>query len=174
MAISKLVKLGLEQRAIELKNSRKSDYETAKILTIESGKKISRENVYNYFRTHYKILKKLAEEDAKFQEEVMRQHLDVNAQLLYINQETKAAIEEMEKNGSDPWRRAPLLALLLRQIEFIAKRHDEITAPQIATINQRVEKFESSVIDILLEVGGEELKQKFLEALKSRIRQESR
>jgi len=82
MKSSKIVIFGLQERAITLKNQRKSNYEIASILAMESGKSISRQNVDNYFRTHYLILKKIVAEDAEFKQDLMRQLLDANAQLI--------------------------------------------------------------------------------------------
>jgi len=164
MAISKIVKFGLETRAIELKNQRKSDYEIADILTSESGKKISRDNVYNYFRTHYKILKKLAEEDAKFQKEMLRQHLEVNAQLVRVSQKAWATIERLEVD--DPARIAPLLSVILHQVEIVCKRSGEISdAPQITVINEGVRQFSETVLAVAVEVGGDELRERILRRL---------
>jgi len=161
MATSKIVKFGLETRAIELKNQRKSDYQIADILTNESGKKISRDNVYNYFRTHYKILKLLAEEDAKFQKEMLRQHLEVNAQLARVSQKAWATIEKLE--ADDPARVAPLLSVILHQVEIVCKRAGEISdAPQITIINQEFNKFQESVLSIVEEEGGRELRERIL------------
>ncbi|UZE92078.1 MAG: hypothetical protein IB616_05020 [Methanosarcinales archaeon] len=82
MVTSNIVKFGMEERAITLKNQRLSHREIAKILARELEHRIYHQNVSSYFRTHYQILMKLAEEDEKFHKEVLRQYLDANAQLI--------------------------------------------------------------------------------------------
>ncbi len=178
MAISKIVMFGLETRAVELKNQHKSNYEIARILSKEAGMLIARDSVYEYFKTHYEILKQLAKKDVKFHEEMLRQHLEVDALLLFISQKAKAAVEKLEADPkSNPGRMAALLTVLLREVEFLAKRLGMVSdAPQtnITVINQEFNEFKTIMFDVIQEVGGDELEQKVLEALKSRIRQESR
>jgi len=59
------VKFGLQERAIILKNQRKSHREIAEILVRESGRRIHHQDVDNYLNTQYKILKLRAKEDAE-------------------------------------------------------------------------------------------------------------
>ncbi len=173
MTISKLVKFGLETRAVELKNQRSSDYDIAKCLTTESGKKISRENVHNYFRTQQKTLKALAAEDTEFHKEVLRQLLDANEQLLFVAREARAAIEEAKEDSeSDPLRRAALLSVILHQVEILLKRAGEISdAPQtnIMVIKQEFNNFQQFALTIIEEEGGHELCERILR----RIQKES-
>jgi len=168
MKTSKIVKFGLEERAILLKNKRNSNYEIACILAMESGKSISRQNVDNYFRTHYLILKKLAEEDAEFHKEMLRQHLEVNAQLFRVSQKAWATIEKLEVD--DPARIAPLLSVILHQVEIICKRSGEISdAPQITVINEGVRQFSETVLAVAVEVGGDELRERILRRLQKEV-----
>ena len=168
MAISKLVKFSLEPRAIVLKNQRMSDYKIADILSSESGEKISRLNVHNYFRTQQKTLKALAAEDADFHKEVLRQLLDANEQLLFVAREARAAVEEAKANSESPSRRAALLSVILHQVEILLKRAGEISdAPQtnIAFINQEFNNFQETVLSVVEEEGGYELRERILRRL---------
>ena len=155
------MKFGLEERAITLKNQRTSHREIAKILARESGRKINRQNVDSYFRTHYLILKALAAEDTEFHKEMLRQLLDANAQLIFVGQKAQAAIERLEED--DPARIAPLLSVILHQVEILLKRAGEISdAPQVTIINQEFNKFQAAVLSIVEEEGGPELRERIL------------
>ncbi len=169
MPISKIVMFGLETRIVELKNQQKSNREIARILTKESGELVARDSVNQYFKTHYKILKRLAKEDARFREQALRQHLEVNALLLFISQKAKAAVEKLEADPkSNPGRMAALLTVLLREVEFLAKRLGMVSdAPQtnIAFINQEFNNFQETVLSVVEEEGGYELRERILRRL---------
>ncbi|UZE92452.1 MAG: hypothetical protein IB616_01180 [Methanosarcinales archaeon] len=163
MTISKIVQFGLEDLALQLKEKGASSREIAQILSAESGKNINHTNVLNFFNRRTQDLREIAKKQVKLKSQIVQQEINVIDELRYINQKVKVAIEELEKDGSDPSRRAPLLAVLQRQTEFISKRLGEVSdAPQITILNQEFDKFQESVLSIVEEEGGRELRERIL------------
>jgi hypothetical protein len=101
MAINKIIKFGVEHRAIELRSDPDSTLKSiAKILSDEIGQKISYQTVYRYFDTHDKEKARAVESSSKLMAKVAEAEIDTIELSISCVKEL-AEISELAKNEGD-------------------------------------------------------------------------
>lgn len=133
---TKILRWGLEKRAVTLRAEERSNSEIARMLTKECGRDISRMSVDRYFKG---IPAAVGESLVKREELRAKEasiHLDVIGQLTHINTETLAILKEA-KAARD--HKTALLAIqrVERQLELQARLLGEIDdSPKVIAIRE--------------------------------------
>ncbi len=114
MAINKIIKLGLEEQANELKAQGLSDYKIAEELSKIAGIKITRSTVYRYFSSNHDPVVNRIKQREEIVTKAVNGRIDAVQQLIAINNETLRILEEAKASGD--------LKTALRAIERIEKQ----------------------------------------------------
>ena len=153
MKVNRIVKLGLEQTAHELKTQGLSDAEIAQKLSEIAGEEISRYTVLRYFKSN----KDPAIQRAKQREEIvsraLNSRLDVVEQLNRINQTVWQLADQALSTG-DSKTALKSLSEIRRQIELQAKLLGDLPDQQVQVnidFRNQFLKFEQNLANLVLE-----------------------
>jgi len=120
MAINKIIKYGLEEEANSLKLQGLSYAQIAKELSEQSGKQISKQNVYNYFKQNNDPVVKNVKQREEIVTKAINGRLDTIQQLLEINRETYQILQEVKASG-DHKTALKAIERIEKQLELQAK-----------------------------------------------------
>lgn len=168
----KVVEANLSERCLKLRKAGMTQIEIAALLSAESGIELNQVNIHNFLSSFNKKLRDAIMDVGKLAERAAAQELDINDELLFTNKKAHELLERYEQ-GDNEISPMSVLHFLQRQIEFMAKRLGEISdAPQVNIIVNQFDIFQTVIFEILREVGGSELEQRFITALRSRYDEE--
>lgn len=114
MAINRIIKLGLEEEANNLKSQGLSDYQIAKELSERSGQKITQSTVWRYFNRNKDTVLKRIKQREEIITKAVNGRIDSVQQLIAINEETIKILQEAKDSGD--------LKTALKAIERIEKQ----------------------------------------------------
>ena len=133
---TKILRWGLEKRAIALRAEERSNSEIARMLTKECGREISRMSIDRYFKGVPAAVGESLVKREELRAKEASIHLDVIGQLTHINTETLSILKEA-KAARD--HKTALLAIqrVEKQLELQAKLLGDIDdSPKVVAIRE--------------------------------------
>ena len=164
----KVVDANLSERCLKLRKAGMTQIEIAALLSAESDIELNQVNIHNFLSSFNKKLRDAIRNVDELAERAAAQELDLNDELLFANKKAHILYDRYEQ-GDDEISPMSVLHFLQRQIEFMAKRLGEISdAPQVNIMVNEFNSFKILIYEVLREVGGSELEQRFVDALGTR------
>jgi|GEM_PF-1302513 hypothetical protein len=174
MKVNRIVKLGLEQKAHELKTQGLSDTEIAQKLSEIAGEEISRFTVLRYFKSNKDLVIQKAKQREEIISRALNSRLDVVEQLNRINQTMWQLADDALRRG-DSKTAIQALKEIREQISLQAKLLGDLPDQQIninVNVHNELIRFEQKVIQIVYEVLCDDCRTEFsrkLEEIGKRI-----
>ncbi|RLI71599.1 hypothetical protein DRP05_12790 [Archaeoglobales archaeon] len=153
MKVNRIVKLGLEETAHQLKTQGLSDSEIARELSKLAGEEISRYTVLRYFKSNKDPIIQKAKQREEIVSRAINNRLDVVEQLNRINQTVWQLANKALESG-DSKTALQSLSEIRRQIELQAKLLGDLPDQQIKVdveFKNQILKFEQNLINFVLE-----------------------
>jgi hypothetical protein len=175
MATNRIVKLGLEKRAHDLRTEGKSEDIIAATLSAESKQEIKRSSVFRYFKAIKSIdpIVKHVEERTGVVAAAVQERLDTLQQLRDINQDTLEILKDAKGDAKQKIKGNPGLALaaiqrIEKQLELQAKLLGDLpTQPtiNITVVENQFTEFKIAVVGVMCP----ECQRRVAELLRTRV-----
>ncbi|MFO7968327.1 MAG: hypothetical protein R6U44_12080 [Archaeoglobaceae archaeon] len=161
MRVNRIIELGLEEKASELKREGFSDYKIAKELSESAGVKVSQPVVWRYFNQNKDSVIQRAKQREEVVEKAIDKRLDVVDQLSKINKAAMHFLKEaLQANDSNKAMKA--MREVREQLEFQSKLLGDLPDQQInINVEGDLIRFEQKVLQIVLEGLCDECREEF-------------